>query len=85
MRGVSILRAPFPSSAFLPSFLPSDLSSEFVNLIEHGVHRCNSFRMSFGWSIYHVEHTLNISPQALLRHVPVCEGHLVDDRIKFGC
>ena len=78
------MHAPFPS-AFPASFLSSDLSSQFVNAIERGVHRCNRFRMNFGWPIYRVEHTINISPQTLLRHLPVCEEHLMDDRIKFGC
>jgi len=72
-------------SAFPPSFLSSNLPSQFVNLIERGVHRGNSVRMSFGWPKYHVEHIINISFQTLLCRIPVCDEHLGDDRIKFGC
>jgi hypothetical protein len=62
-----------------------NLSSQFVDAIEYIVHRCNGFRMSPSWSIYEVEHIVNISLQLLLRHIPVCGEYLVEHQVMFGC
>ena len=65
--------------------ISSNLSFQFVNVIECSVHRCNSVRMTSSCPIYEVEHSANVSPQLLLRHIPVCGEYLVGDKVTFGC
>jgi hypothetical protein len=80
-----VLGAPFPCwSAFTTSFVSSDLSAYFGNVIECGVHRCNSFRMGTNWAVYRVEHIIYVSLQVFLHRISFCKENLVKGLVKFG-